>query len=105
MPIPLREIAAADGYAPFVAQVTGALQAAIKAVCREDAATPDHRVRSKFAEKAQLTLGAFAVAVAIAVAENLPERYSSLEDVTDEDVRASLNDLFTQVAFEVILPA
>lgn len=105
MAIALVDVATAANQSPFASQVLGALQAAVTAILGELATTADHRIRVKFAEKAQLNLVAYATAMAPAVANNLPGTYSDLKNVTDTDVKNSLNGIFTQVAFEVILPS
>jgi hypothetical protein len=102
MPVSLTDIATAATQSPFASQVLGALQAQIIVVLGEVATTPDHRVRQKFAEKAQLAIQGYATALAPAIANNLPGSYNNLSAVSDTDVKATMASIWTGAAYEFV---
>lgn len=91
----------------FVTQLQGSLQAQINIVLGEASSTADYVVRRKFAQQAAKQLPQTAASIAVAVAAQLAAGgvVSDLNAVTDTQMDTAIVTIFTQVAYEVILPS
>ena len=109
MALSLSVIGGAANIGSFVTQVAAGLASTVTAVLGEANTVNDYPVRRKYAQLVDKNLTATAASIAVKVASqiqaNQPTTYTDLTAVQDAHITTALTGLFTQLAYETILPS